>query len=1203
MSNNISFVNRSAESPTLQDISSIAENKNHSQVLLPRKFLIGINTKVVGKNGADQLSSVGAFKPESLTLQELEIHCGLNGYPWMPSVLDKGSRRFQVNANHAEVLTLDIDSGMSIAEAMQHPFVSAHCGLGIETASSKVVSEKNPNGIEKFRLVFPLATPITRTDRGVCNFSDDYAAWAVIKICNLYLQDLIQVADAACKDASRFYFGSTGREAFILNESVSLPDSFVQEALEWHSEQERISEEQYRKYEESRKQFGEQSEDEKLNLVELALKCIPPREPGSGNYSEWMRILAALVHEFGESDALWLAEKYSPSISGTSWNIPNKIKSFRKSSARPVTLGTVFYIAKGHGFKFPAKPYDKEEWIKAKNEIGYQVYLTNFSDESEALPIEEWAEKERQEWARNKSYEEYARLRKFTPDRIINQEFVSDIAPQDGEIIILKSGLGTRKTQNATDIAAKRDGFIAFVPTNFLAFQFQSRADESRAEFLRPKTEQLSFEDAPQAVLKSADDRTYHLRDESLQGATRAVGCPDSIHKLAPNQYEDKFLITDELDAVVSALTCRVKKENRHEVQAIFARILDKCSDGLLMSGTVSDIEVALIRALAPNRKVTTIENTHKPAKLSYVWHDSKETLMGQMERAVKTGTPFVYLADNKGEAEALHEKLKADGYKGFCLTADTQNEEWALKFSSEPEDFIEAEKPLYIIATPVIGSGFSCTTGDYFKHQFQAMIGKLLTNQQVQFSVRFRDPEIIRHIYTPDRALFQYSISNEFSESGVMQELNLKVMEMLAAKGTSEEVTFQKEVETLIEKLKQDPYAIALARKTAKENFERCNLKVCLQASLSAEGHSVKQFDEWLIETEGEPMLTGKKCALERETIKRKGHIETVKYESIAESPVISQEEAKEIENTMNPTIKQKIALERFKLEKKVPGIAETEVWLSAEDPIKDRGEIVKTIVKEQLDLKATRYFMLHNPELARYRRERTAQSWVGKYHIDASEMKRTDVLMIQALQHESFKALIALPVIDSETPELKAFIEYCSSPDVQKLIGQPIGKSKPVEYFGRLVKKLGYQTERVKQNGSHVYQVSEIWQPETIHQTVLQCVTSKLKAELLKAEREEKEAETMRSEMQALAGYKADNVRVRPGTPSTINPLEIDAEGVPLETRATESETFSKTDIEDFQNLIEIAGEDMTAHSVLKELDPALYAVSLATAKSLSV
>lgn len=58
----------------------------------------------------------------------------------------------------------------------------------------------------------------------------------------------------------------------------------------------------------------------------------------------------ALVSHYGETEAEVIAELWSPSIKGTTWNIRQKIRSFRRGG---ISIGTLFHIAKQYGFKFP----------------------------------------------------------------------------------------------------------------------------------------------------------------------------------------------------------------------------------------------------------------------------------------------------------------------------------------------------------------------------------------------------------------------------------------------------------------------------------------------------------------------------------------------------------------------------------------------------------------------------------------------------------------------------------------------------------------------------------------------------------------------------------------------------------------------------------------------------------------------------------
>ena len=140
----------------------------------PTAFLVGINTQVVGKSDPQKLSYSGAWQPKRLSIPELAHH-HQNGHPWMPAVLDGNQKRWQSNANHAEVLALDFDNGLSIEQFQQHPNAK-WCALGIESSSSIPA-------LNKFRAVFVLPRPVTE--------------WKTIRICNQYLAQLFTHADPA----------------------------------------------------------------------------------------------------------------------------------------------------------------------------------------------------------------------------------------------------------------------------------------------------------------------------------------------------------------------------------------------------------------------------------------------------------------------------------------------------------------------------------------------------------------------------------------------------------------------------------------------------------------------------------------------------------------------------------------------------------------------------------------------------------------------------------------------------------------------------------------------------------------------------------------------------------------------------------------------------------------------------------------------
>ena len=305
------------------------------------KFHYGANSRIVGKCKPDSLSYAGAFRRSEGTFSDLAAHIS-KGYPWMPALLDKGSRRYQVHANFAEIVAADIDHGMTMDEALQQPFIAAHCGLAIESSSSRPEHHK-------FRLVFRLPKAVTD--------------WQTIRICNRYLIELLSIADPSCKDACRFFFGGKGRQAFLLNEAATLPADFIEQAIAWHTENEQVKEAAFQ-LALSRRQEYETDGDDLLERVKEALNYIPRRSPGSGNYDESLRVLMALTNEFGEATATALGQYWSPSIPGTSWDVASKVASFRRSSGRPVTIASLFKLAIQNGYKPPKRRAVGFDWLR-----------------------------------------------------------------------------------------------------------------------------------------------------------------------------------------------------------------------------------------------------------------------------------------------------------------------------------------------------------------------------------------------------------------------------------------------------------------------------------------------------------------------------------------------------------------------------------------------------------------------------------------------------------------------------------------------------------------------------------------------------------------------------------------------------------------------------------------------------------------------
>ncbi|MBD1825020.1 hypothetical protein H6F51_21360 [Cyanobacteria bacterium FACHB-DQ100] len=788
-------------------------------------------------------------------------------------------------------------------------------------------------------------------------------------------------------------------------------------------------------------------------------------------------------------------------------------------------------------------PYTKEAWIAAKNQSEYDAYretaeaplefdewlkqkkeawrdaqiqaeYTDYCKTVEKpLKFKKWLKQRSTVWAQGQGFEEWKQARKFTPNQTINQPFIDLSTPEVGTIVILKSGLNTRKTQYATDTIAKSEnGFNAILPTNFLALQFGSRASKSLWEH---KPYQHGLELVEEASKLNPDTyKTVHLRSDEVRKALRTVGCPDSICKLSHKQLKGKPFIVDEVDAVHEAFLSRdtAIKRNRSEAQERYAYALQKCSYALLMSGTASDIDVNLVKALAPNKKIIVIENIHKPVQQKFIRHAAGSgTLSKELDRTISNREPFIVLADNAQKLEALHQTLQEKKLNGYCLTASSQNEPWAKSLTDDADLFFEKNKVDYFLASPTIGSGFSCNIEGYFKAQFTPFVGHNLTNGQKQFLIRFRDPEIIRHYETPSTAKDRSQVSLKLTASEAMQDIISSLEEYASSALEGEALSsLEAKVMNLIKDFRKNAFTKALSESTAVENFERRNLDLCLKHALEQEGHKVEDYkvsDDQSSDEISELEADVKTCR-EIQEIER--------FNKVAAAKLIDQEEEETITSTMNPTPEQRIAKERYSLEMRFPEIGNTDSWKE------NGGAFIRQIRDENLGEKATRYYLFQNPEVIQPRQRKKIVKWVNQNAIDINDIKRDDTMMIQALQHESFKQLISLKKVSKDSPELKAFIDYCT-PKIQDKLKTQIGKSSPMRFFGRVIEKLGFQTERVKDGGKWVYEVSNIWESNAAARDILRCVEQRFKNSLSDPENDaEKTAQNFDSKTaESLAQY----------------------------------------------------------------------------------
>ncbi|MBU7587175.1 MAG: PriCT-2 domain-containing protein [Nostoc sp. TH1S01] len=380
---NAAFESRITE---LSEQKFICDNASSSQVKPDSKIKFAFNA--TGKNKDWDFKKLAAnFRDTEGTLEDVRQHikaghaicAGLLGNKWRSKANVIGSQWIPLDIDNSDVARdaegkpIKDDFGnsikvytpqLTIEQALAHPFIQKHCALMYTTASHK------PDW-HKFRLIFPLPQYVEGAD--------------TVEACTRFLMQQLP-HDPACKDASRVFYGNTEAEFLIVNPEATLPDEWVSEAIAIAQKEREEYQQRITEIESRRQQFREISDTEGWDieqLIQQALSFIPPRIIGSGNYDECRQVLMALVNHYGATDAEVIAEKWSPSIKGTTWNIRAKIRSFRRAG---ISIGTLFHIAKQYGFRFPQRqyePYQRDQGVISREqwELGQvREDLTSFKD-------------------------------------------------------------------------------------------------------------------------------------------------------------------------------------------------------------------------------------------------------------------------------------------------------------------------------------------------------------------------------------------------------------------------------------------------------------------------------------------------------------------------------------------------------------------------------------------------------------------------------------------------------------------------------------------------------------------------------------------------------------------------------------------------------------------------------------------------------
>ena len=238
-------------------------------------------------------------------------------------------RRAEETFVSRELIMIDVDAGMRIEDLFENPFYNEHAAGFYTTPSHTDLAHR-------FRIMFRLATPITDATR--------------LQKLNKMLLRVFTQADAACKDATRIFYGTPG---CVVREQrdVVMSDSLVAAMIETYNDLEAAEMREH-----SRVEHAPLDDWQRQRILDLLKTSFV------GNYPTWRNIGWGLkrggftLADFQYATAGMMNQKTSADAA----------QVWRSGTADgDVTMGTVIYFLKQrHGDDcLRSEPEDKVTWL------------------------------------------------------------------------------------------------------------------------------------------------------------------------------------------------------------------------------------------------------------------------------------------------------------------------------------------------------------------------------------------------------------------------------------------------------------------------------------------------------------------------------------------------------------------------------------------------------------------------------------------------------------------------------------------------------------------------------------------------------------------------------------------------------------------------------------------------------------------------
>lgn len=607
-------------------------------------FAVSLNQQIINKNENDGNLGKG-WEPFDMTREELAKVISM-GVAF--SAQYKDGHRSQANFERTGFIAIDVDHGMSWTDAIEHPYIKAHAALAYTTAS-------HTEDEHRFRIVFQLSEPIVDATR---------YRQVMVGLVGKFL------ADAACAEPARVFYGSRGCESIVFD---GILDSSEIGQILLLADNGKIKE-------------------EAVAYVDSDGTEQTQKRKASSTSNHWLAKTTELRLARGGVIPLNQADVRTPVYCPV--HVDSRASAFVVHSSdgggmgvHCVACGRTYWADRGSP-TFDLNEYDRR--VEKLIRESFDTWLREQNTNTEIFDFD------------------------APPPGLLQERFLpNELIPLQEGVTIIKSPKGSGKTtvlRNVVDEAKRKGKSVLLIGHRQTLLRSMAQRLGLRCYFdlvtQNGKDGDGTGEQGPAKQMKVNNNPTRHY----------AV-CMDSLQGRL-NTQEDKYdvIILDEVEQVIShLLVSKTLRLDRRRIYNVFRYYLRNAKSVYLLDADMNAPTVIMLREVLSDEKSRSyhmIQNTYPTGEGKEIRvYQGDGHLRSVMERMLADGKRLYVCSNSKTEIDALEirfQTLFGESKKIFKVTSDNSQDAKVQEFLSDVSNrILECD---VLLASPAIGTGIDIT-------------------------------------------------------------------------------------------------------------------------------------------------------------------------------------------------------------------------------------------------------------------------------------------------------------------------------------------------------------------------------------------------------------------------------------------------------------------------------------------------------------